>query len=255
MENLSLKSIHRVPVNMVRFTELPDLTGGVVRIVEKHNPETLKILSVYNLLKEHQTEVDKFRVAKKKHELTEEIDKLRKERETIFGALLNLMRGHKKLAPGNLRNAKATVMPHLDLYLQGILLKNNFTQMRLTKELLDAVDSSDAIRTALQDLGYITLIDELRVNYNAIVNLQNTRTETRSAKTRMDKSAIKTKATRLLTALFNTIEINQIAESSLDYTPLINELNDLLAVYRQQMLVRYKAKRTEKIKKTTDARA
>lgn len=241
--------IHRFLVNMLRFTELPDLMAGVVRIVESHNPEALKILSVFNLLKEHQTEVEKLRVEKRKHELTEEIEELRKKQDNILGALLNLMKGHKKAAPGELLTARATVMHVLDMYLRGILLKNNFTKMRLTKEMLDATGGSDAMQTALQQLGYSVLIEALSVNYNAIVAAQNERTASRSAKTRVNKAEVKRKAAKLLTSLFNTIEINQEAESTINYQPLVNELNDFLLIYKQQMLQRYTVNRTARIKK------
>ena len=65
--------IQNVPYSKLLKLELPRLANRVIEIVEKHDPETLKIKEVFDLLVEEKPQVEGLIVRHGPHPITEEL--------------------------------------------------------------------------------------------------------------------------------------------------------------------------------------
>lgn len=114
------------------------------------------------------------------------------------------------------------------------------------------LDSDSAKMEAVQTLGYKPLLNELRTNQQSIKDTQKMRRSTKALNPGIQSR--KKIVHRTLTAmndLFHAIGINQKALPEVDYTPLVNELNKMLAEYKVLLQTRRTlALKSADIKKT-----
>ncbi len=251
MQNIN--KIIRIYKNLIRALECSELVSSVVEIAEKFNPEALKIESVVNMLKGHLPETDKLSVPARSHPLTIELRTLRQARDKILGALLSMLQSHNKATASSMTEAKKVVTPVLQKYLAKIHKDANFVKSRKIEVMFLELDGDSAKMEAAQTLGYTPLLDELKANQQSILAMQKMRRSTKALNPGIQSRKIVQNALTAMNDLFHTIEINQKALPEVDYTPLVNELNKMLAEYK----VLLQARRTLALKsadiKKTDA--
>lgn len=235
---MTILKINRVPVSAIRVLEYPEFANAVVEIVEKHNPDTLKIQGVTNLLKEQLLEVDKISVKGGSHPMTKELINLRSNRDKTLGAILSLMQGYKKALVTSLVEAGNVALPFLDKFLSKIHQDSNFVKNKKIDLMFAEMDGNTDLEAAMQTLGFTILLDELKSILLAIRATQNNRRKVRSETPRVLSRKAILNATTAMNNLFKTIEINQLVEQNVDYTPLVSELNQMLSEYKSLLTQR-----------------
>lgn len=225
-------TICRIPASAIRILEYPDFATNVIEIVEKHNPETLKISGVIDLLKAEVPEIEKITINERYHPMTKELKTLRANRDKTLGAILSLIQGYKKQQVPALAAAVFIAIPFLDRFLTKINRNSNFIKNKKIDLMLIELAGNEALKAAFQTLGFTVLLDDLKTNYQAIVATQKNRRLSKSTTQRVECRKIIVKAQIAMNNLFRTIEINQLVEKNVDYLPLINELNEMLIEYK-----------------------
>jgi len=224
--------INRVPLGAIRMLEYPEFGNNILGIVEKHNPEALKIQAVVNLLKEQMLEVDKITIKERSHPITKELITLRTDRDKTLGAIVSLSTGFNKVKVPVIKEAADIALPFLNRFLNKIYQSTNFIKNKKIDLMLAELDGNVELNNALQTLGFSILLDDLKANFQAISDKQKNRRKSKSETPRVITVKIIHNCTTAITNLFRTIEINQLAEPSVDYLPLTNELNEMLNEYK-----------------------
>ncbi len=223
----------RVPTGSMRVLEYSLYFKSVIDIVVKQDLEALKIHALVTLLKQHELEVDKITVKVRTNVVTADLQQLKTEQGRIFGALTTLMMGHQKVKVAALKGSTDLILPLFERFLSRIYRNNSYVKFKKTQLLLAEIDNDDALKTAIGELGFNLLIDQLRTNNVAIYNLQLTRNAPKAGGPNPMYGTVIANSTKTLTKLFDLIEINRLTETNVDFEPLVEELNNLNNGYRQ----------------------
>lgn len=250
MENSKI-SINRVPLGLIRTLEYPGLAHDILDIVEKHDVVAIKIHGVVNLYKESLLNVDKISVRERSHPVSLEIENLRNERDKFASAIVSHILGYKKAVAGLNQQAAQLAIPFLEKYFNGLYKMNNFAKSKIYNLMFTEIEGSSELSTALQTLGFMVVLDELKVKNLVLTSKMKERRLSKSETEKpMSKQAILGSA-KSMRNLFKAIEINQMTEPDINYTPLIAELNETLIEYNSLLTQRKSLLTKEAIKKVT----
>ena len=245
--------ISRIPANLFRTIEFPEFASDIYKVVEKHNRPELKIDEVFSMLKSAMTEVEKITVSERSHPLTAQLQTLRADIDNNLVALTTLIKGVSKIKVENINAAGLKALPVLRRFISGINRKNFFQKRKLLLLLFDEINADPDLVTALETLGLKILIDELKRDVTRIGELQSLRRESKSQAERIRNRLAITNASTAISNLFRSIEIAQKFETTVDYSPLISELNQIMADYRFTISKRSQSEPIEEDIKKTDA--
>lgn len=245
-----MDKIMRVPTGAFKILEYPEFATEVLGIVEKHDPETMKIQGVVNLFKEQLLEVDKITVFERSHPITKELILLRNERDMTLSAIGSLSTGFNKVKVPAIKEAALLALPVLNKFLNKIYQNSNFVKNKKIDLMLAEIDSNVELNDAMQTLGLRILLDELRANFLLIVEKQENRRQVKSVTPKLLTKKIILNCSSAMTNLFRTIEISQLTEQGVDYLHLVNELNEMLSEYKTLLTQRKTLTQKSATKKT-----
>lgn len=213
--------------------EFVRLVTKLVQVVDKHNPATLKIEGVYNLLVAELPKLKSLQVKSGKHPNTSELKALRLKRRNLLVVISGKVRLLPKVEVNVLSSAAALVYPLLEKYLKNIVADKLNTQSEKVNELLAELEDNTEINAAIATLGLKAYIDELKSIQTEIEQVSDRQIAGKSVKKlKVESRAIRAEVCVAMTDLLNAIEIAQKEYKELDYSPLISELNELLKPYQ-----------------------
>lgn len=238
---------------LIRIKEIPGLVNGVHRIVENHNPETLGVKPFFDLLVEQQSQLESFTDPHASHPLTPLIKSDRKRLIELAQAVVIQTKAVEKGKISTMSEASFLIAPLVKKYLANIAQNNSKSSEKLVKSFLIAIADSESLKTASITIGIGDYVGEL--------NLVKGRLDTNSAIRNADNSArriIKEKNLKpgiiaALTNLLKAIDLAQVQNTTLDYTPVIAELNELFVSYTTLIRGRSTRNKNAVIKKQTVA--
>ena len=230
------KFITYVTFARVTNLEFAHLILKLTKVVAKHNPVALKIEGVYNLLVAELPKLKSLQVKMSKHPKSIELKALRLKRRNLLVVITGKVRLLPKAQVDALNASTALVVPLLEKYLKNIVADKLNTQSEKINELLDELEGNVAMNAALATLGLKVYIDELKTLQATIEQTSDTQVETKSVnKQTIDARTVKAEVGEAVTDLLNIIEVAKKENKELDYTALINELNELLKPYQSDI--------------------
>jgi hypothetical protein len=219
--------------------EFMRLVMKLAQVVAKHNPATLKIEGVYNLLLAELPKLTSLQVKSGKHPNSIELKSLRLKRRNLLVVITGKVRLLPKAQVDALNASAALVLPLLEKYLKNIVADKLNTQSEKINELLDELDGNAAMNAALATLGLKVYLDELKTLQAAIEQQSDSQVANKSVKKlKVETRTIRAEVCDAVTDLLNAIEIAQKENKELDYTPLISEVNELLKPYQTDIKTR-----------------
>lgn len=225
--------IKNVPYSKLLKLELPRLANRVIEIVEKHDPETLQIKEVFDLLVEEKPQIEGLIVRHGPHPITEELQPLRKKllmyASTITFQMSVIVREDMYVKAENVRIAKIFINRYL---LKLGLKKNREVIFQRLDEFFLEIEQDAQLEAILDTLGLTNNIDELQSVHSTMKELISRRLESISERPKVKSKELAKSVRKALKDMFTQIQIAQLKNKELNYSPLINELNDLLDTYR-----------------------
>lgn len=244
-------TINRVQLGLIRTLEYPGLAHDILDVVETHDVDALKIQGVVSLYKESLLNVDKISVRERSHPVSLEMENLRNERDKFASAIVSHVLGYKKAVTGLNQQAAQIVIPFLEKYFNGLYKMNNFAKSKIYNLMFIEIEGNSDLSSALQTLGFMDMLDELKTKNIAINSKMKERRLSKSETEKpMSKQAILESA-KAMRNLFKVIEINQMIDDSPQYKTLIAELNQILIEYNSLLTQRKSLLTKEAIKKVT----
>ena len=240
MGNLTKKKgIVGVPFSRLLKLELPELAEQVIRIVEKHNPEELKIQEVFELLVEEQAQIDNLNARYGVHPLS---IKLKPMREKLLLEVSKL-KLDLNLASKSTTDLTKDAVIDLQLAIDRHLLKlrsskNESVMNRKIAQFLHEHSTSQKVQNAVEVLGFTGLIDNIQSAHTVVRELLDERLALTSQRPKESSKEIANYVETALINLFKQIEVAQLKNKLVDYKPLIDELNDALNAFRNSINIR-----------------
>ncbi|HPS72571.1 MAG TPA: DUF6261 family protein [Bacteroidales bacterium] len=227
-----MKNLIVYPLQKLRNDEFPDVVDFTLDIVEKHNPVELKIEGFYNRLLEKRPLLEEFSEDSNLAPQKELIDSERKERWQVILAIKQHANAAEKAAIGTQSDARMKVFPLVNNHLSDLTSKNQKVINRAVVDFLREYDDNAELIPAATLLGIDVYIDKLKTlqqSFNANIAA---RRKSISAKRSVKLQDIKLELVNTIGKLFSAIEVAQDENPAIDYTPLINELGELMVTYR-----------------------
>lgn len=234
--NLKEAGLIRIPFSRLSKLELPEFAERVIEVVEKHNPEELQIKEIFDLLVAEKDNIDKLVVRYGPHPLTEELRKLRDMRLLYVSAIkFHLKVVVKRNGSDTDMNVKVAKI-EINRYLGDLKSnRNEQTVNRRITQFLAEIDCNAALQTAISSLDFTEHIDNLTVAHMSIQELIDERTSSKSKRPKVKTPALKKSVLTATRNLVKQIEIAPLKHIEVDYTALINELNEVLIEYRDMI--------------------
>ena len=226
------KKLISIPYDRMLKLEVPQLAEQVIEIIEKYEPETLKIDGAYNLLTAKQDHIDKLYVWYRSHPLTKELNVLRKIRRMNLRSvlfhlqvvILNDVSGVDK----SVNLVKSEIERFILDFNSG---KNEEVKCRILTQFFAVIDGSEEIEDAMSTLKFSDKLDELRSTHSNILELSKNKLTNISYRPIEKTPFLKRSVLYSTKNMFQEIELAILKHPELDYRLLINELNVLLNNY------------------------
>ena len=242
METVKISSISSTELKLEEFMQFGN---DVVNVVKKTNANDLGLAGVLTLAEASMADVNNYSKEERKHPLSADIEALRAERDKKVVALSILMKGYKQAAAENVKAEVATAIPLLEVFVNGYVKMNVFVKSQRLKMLFAKMDADTNFTNALQVLGLKALLNEIQRLETESLALVADRRSTQLEKVGDSTNKIMTHASNMLRKLLSTIETNALVETTLDYKPLITEINATIAEYKKVLTIRKAAKKTK----------
>lgn len=213
-------------------TELPELVTSVIRTVEKHDPQSLHLDGVLQMLKHSKTQIDTLEVPYGPHPLTNRINKLHQKQLEYAGSISDQMQAIARIdlmgAKKEVKIANLMVRRHLI----GLRKNNQRVVSIILDQFFDKLDEELEVSDALRSIGLQLYIDELRRIHTEYKRLYDERDDSLAERQKAKESKqIQKDGQGVLRGLLEQVDLAQKTYKHLDYEPLITELDVILASY------------------------
>lgn len=218
----------------------------ILDIVAKHNPQDLALDRAYERVNVLRPELEKIQIQAKTSGITDTIISADDLRNKITRAVFNLVQAYNQLGFNPYAENAKILHLWLSKYTKSILKENYTSQTEKTNQLIAEMEASEAIKKALSELHLTDLLSRLKKANEDFENLFRTRTSTIASIPTVDTKAIRQQIDKEVNKLFVAIDFCSNEYEDKNYTPLINELSELLNYHKSQIKARKNKKAQSK---------
>lgn len=241
------------PLQQLRNKEFPDVVEYSLDIVEKHNPVELKIEGFYNLALEKRPLLDVFSSKIGYGVYKPVIDDARLQRKGVILAIILQAKAAEKAGLEMLADARSKVIPWVNNHLYDLTSQNLKVINREVGDFLREYDENTELASAATALGIKVYVDTLKTLQQNLETNNAARIAENAMRRSANRKEIKTEVIFALGNLFRAIDLARVEHTAIDYTPLINELSEMLAAYQSLVKGRSTRAKTSADNKTTTA--
>ena len=232
------KNILKFDISRLRKLEVRLLANRVITTVEGYNPVTLKIKEVYDLLVEQEPQIEFLDVGYGPHPISPNLSGMRRKRRAIGQGIVDQIRSIENGKMIGTDNDIEVAKRSVTRYLQGIWKKDDVTIHEKVDLFFLHFDKSEEQQTAFESLSLVGYLDSLRSVNNAIEEQYNSRRKSVSERPKAATHGIVTDLKTGLGYLFKQIEVAQIKNPLIDYTSLIDDLNEEILLTKAKLKTR-----------------
>ena len=243
-----MTKLRKIALTKLLKLELPQFAEDVIRVTAKYDPTALKIQNSFDTLAAQQPKMNLLEVPYGPHPLTEKMHQLHKERLKYAALITMQMRVLQKADLENTRDLVQISRPIVRIHLNFLRQNNRQVISRAIKSLFLYFDENPQVRDALDTLGFKKYLDELIKANTLYEELLIERAEQISERPKVDVAAIRHEIQYFLRILFDQISFYQHINKEADYSPLICELNEVIAGYSKIIKTRATCYKTRKRK-------
>ena len=223
----------KIPLSRLLKIELPRFAERVIGIVERHDPEILKIKQMYDLLVGESANIAKLVDRYGPNPINKELYKFRRMRSLYISAIRFRLKVVIRENKSAVNNEVKIVRAELNHFFQNLeLSKNDEMLSQKVTQFLAKVNTNAPLQTALESLSFMEHLDNLTSVHNSIQELLVERVQVKSKRTRETTLELMKSVLETTTNLMKQIEIAPLKNPMLDYTSLYFDLNDLLVEFR-----------------------
>ena len=231
--------IKSVPFSYLLKLELPSLAEEVIRIVDKHDPEALKVQDVFDLLLAQDSNIKLLNNRYGAHPITIKLPPLRTKcyryAQEIVSRMNFVMKDQENNPTDGVLNAHAVVKDYL------FKLSRSKSQRLMLQKLtgfFEVVDRDEEIETTFSELHLTSELNNLRNAYSSLKELLAKRKMLKSEISKVKTDDLSAPIVKSLRDLFKQIEVAAIKHKEVDYEPLFVELNGAIRSLKTDVNIR-----------------
>ena len=243
-----MAAIEKIALTKLLKLELPQFVEQVTAIVEKHNPTKLKLQNAIKLLHNQCNKMNLLSVPYGPHPLTQRIYELNIKRLEHAAAISMQVNLQKKLAMPHKKEFISLAYPAVRDHLHYLRQNNQPTIDRIIAIFFNHLKDNPEVQNALEKLELKYNLRELEKANDEHCKLSSIRSKEISQRPKSVSAAVQKEAQYVLRGVFEQINFHQFSYEDLNYTPLISELNRLIARFRGLINTRASRGKTRKEK-------
>ena len=226
------KKLIVIPYDKMLKLEVPQMAEQVIRIIEKYEPETLKIDGAYNLLTAKQDHIDKLFVWYRSHPLTKELNVLRKKRRLNLRKVAFHLQVVIQEDVSGVDKAVNLVKSETERFILDFHSgKNEEVKCRMLTQFFNLIETNEELEEAFSTLNFTSFLNDLRSTHSRIMELIENKMTTISYRPIEKTPYLKKSVLNGIKNMFMEIELAVLKYPEINYQPLCNELNVLLSNY------------------------
>lgn len=226
------KEIINIPFSKLLKLEVEDMALEVIRILEKHNPELLQIQPMYELLIEDKPQIAALEVPHRGHPISKKLEQLRRQRNVHVRAIKFELVKVLTLDETGYDSTVLLLQSELVRFLDDFYDSENERVMhRKLNQFFEKIDNNEPLAEAMQSLGFIILLNNLKMNVTDVIGQLNTRSADIWSRPKANTLSIRKHVIRLMRDVFDEIRLAKRKNPALNYNKLIEELNGMLGYY------------------------
>lgn len=219
--------------------EVQKMANDAIRIVEKYNPEELQIKPMFDLLVAEQPKIDGLRVKFRGHPLTKKLKPLRKKRDVFVSAIKFEQRKVARLDTSGDDDAVLLVGSEITRFLDDFYnSENEIVKHQKIVQFIDEVESNVPLSAAMSELGFMDILESLETTLSEIVAILSERIDSISKRPKEKTDDLRRSVVTAVKNMFKEINLAQLKNPELDYTELIDELNEMIKGFVKQINLR-----------------
>jgi len=230
--------LNRFATSNLRNSEYTIFINQFAQIVVKYQPETLHLAKSFQKVNAMLPAIAKIKAQETSSALSNQLHDLDNERDTLFNAIVAQAKTMSKLNLPTIKPHTEVLNSFLDKHGRDIATASLNAETKRLADLLNDYEATPTVKTAIAGLNLKLLFDQLLIANNNFAALFLQRTEEDAATEKVDARAIRIETDKILTAFLNAIEYCSAEYDDKDYSPLANELNDLIGYYKTQLKAR-----------------
>ena len=240
-------NITRFGFSRLMNEDFKSLASRVIKIVEGHNPETLKIQEIYDLLVELEPQIESIQLRELAHPISGDLMELRRQRVAFAQGIINEM---KTIENGKIEGKVEYVNVAKPLVLQHLQGASNMRDKKIYNNIVNFVRHctlNPELSEAFINMELSAYLSSLQSVNITIEELSLKRGKSFSKRPKNPTPGIIAQTKIAIENLFKQIEIAQLINQELDYKPLIDELNNEIADMKAKLKARasYNKKKAE----------
>ena len=228
----------------IRKQEFPEVINGTIEIVAKHDPVALLIQGMFSLLLVLQSKLPLLTEKTVSHPLTKVLKKQHKRMKELASSISMQGVAVEKAAVDSQSEAVELIIPAIRMHLLNLSRENTKASYQQVNNFLLKLDTNDDLVSAATVIGISASVDEIKSVVESIKVNKKKRRETKAPSKNVNKVQIKADIKDAFYRLLNSIELARVEHSTIDYAPLINELNVFLIPYQSMIRSRKTATKT-----------
>lgn len=228
MKKEHLKFI-RISSSRLLKLEVKAYAEDVIRIVEIHDPEVLKIDKIFDLLKGKSEDIKLLVVPYRGHHLTKRLKRLRDKRSLYVSTIHFELKKVRRLDVTGDDNAVLKVENEITRFLDKLAnSKNELVMHQRIVQFINEVKENGELSEAIESLGFLVHLDDLESTLTETLEVLNERESSTSERPNVNTSDLKKSVLTAIGNVFDEINLQQLKNPELDYGPLIGQLNEML---------------------------
>lgn len=231
-----------------RKYELSEILESISGIIASHNPESLGVNGMYELLIAQRAEVNKLKEEPKGFPLQTRYKALGMQRDKLVVAIMSGIRAIDKAALSTQTEKSIVVIPTIRRYLHSFRKLNLTEKLEKSAVLLKELDTTEC-NVALEALGLKVYFDELKLLQTELTELATGSKNMVIGFRKSHTQSVKRAVTGAIRNMFKAIELAAIDHPDKDYSELIHEINNYLSNYS----IAAKARKTRKVNALNNA--
>lgn len=248
-----MTKIKKIALTKLLKLEFPELVNDVIVALEEHNPTALKLQDALEMVVALQPKLNKLTTPYGPHPLTKKMDVLHEKRLTYAALITMLMRVLHKANSPEMREMIEISRPVVRLHLNYLRQNNRTFISQSIRAFFFQLEEYPEVRNALDTLGFKHYLSEMEKANNLLEELYMKRLNQTAKRPKVDTAGILFEAQFVVRKLFEQIEFYQYMHQKVNYEPLVNQLNEVIARFTGLINMRATCGKTRKQKATAKA--
>ena len=233
-----MQKILRLDLSRTRKSDFKTSYESVIETAEKYNPEELHISETLNKMKEALPQVDNLKVPALKSPLTETLKENCGLRNKYISSILMQLKAQLKTDEEVSISAVKKVLPLAQRILNNFSRQSFTTQHALAKQFIEEIEENTELKQAVSTLGMDATFNKLKAVQQKVNVTDSNRRSMKTVRKKMNTKKNKNDLYRLMCHFFTAVEGAALEYPSLNYEPLIVELNDVVLRQRAKSTLR-----------------